>query len=106
MPTPKPLPHGAISRAATRLGNSRDYIGKLVNGDRRASPELAVAILTDEELCKAGLDFLTLTGVQIPAGTPLGGGVVAVSPPSPGDRPAATSADSRTLPMSLEGRAP
>lgn len=73
-----------------------------MNGREPASPDLALRILSIDEMVEAGADFASLTGVQIPPGTPLGGGVVAASPPPPSsDRPAAEHPDTRTLSLPL-----
>lgn len=96
------LPHGAISRAAERLGVSRAWLNKVIRGRRPAAGALALQILADEELGKRAsppLTFEQLTGVSIPAGTRLQRGVIAVA------EPREAPSDTRTMPLPLDGEA-
>lgn len=61
------LPHGAVKRAAVRLGTSRVHLSKVINGHQAASAELAVRILADEELRGRGLTLAGLLRVELPA---------------------------------------
>lgn len=72
------LPHGAIGRVAARLGVSRGHLSRVLNGKITTSGQLAVQLIWDPDVVAAKLDFARLTGIVIPAGTPLGQGVVAL----------------------------
>ena len=75
----------------------------MLNRQIAASIDLALAILGDPELGGQGLTLGELLQVEIPAGLPVGPNVVTahIEPPKQ-----ARTADTRTMPLRLEGRAP
>lgn len=96
------LRHGAIKRIAHDLAVAPSYVGRVLAGRGRVSPELALQMLGHPELAgNPDATLARLSGLIVPPGTPLGGGLVALQPPSRGEAP--IDAYPLTEPLPLDG---